>query len=66
MKLTVNGEPHQHQGSGTVDNLLEELGANKAHTALMLNGDVVPSEQWASTTLKENDEVEMLVFVGGG
>ena len=66
MKLTVNGEPHEQSGNGTVNALLEELGANKAHTALMLNGDVVPSEQWAATTLKENDEVEMLVFVGGG
>ena len=66
MKLTVNGEPHEHCGSGTIDALLEELGANKAHTALMQNGDVVPAADWISTKLKENDEVEMLVFVGGG
>jgi sulfur carrier protein len=66
MKLTVNGEPHEHQGNGTVDALLEELGANKAHTALMLNGDVVPSTDWETTTLNENDGIEMLVFVGGG
>ena len=66
VKLTVNGEPHEHQGNGTIDALLEELGANKEHTALMLNGDVVPSANWKTTALKENDEVEMLVFVGGG
>jgi len=66
MKLTVNGEPHDHQGDGTIDTLLEELGANKAHTALMLNGDVAPSNGWKTTKLNENDEVEMLVFVGGG
>ena len=66
MKLTVNGEPHEHQGDGTVDALLEELGANKEHTALMVNGDVVSSNDWKTTTLNENDEVEMLVFVGGG
>ena len=66
MKLNVNGEPHEHTGNGTVDALLEELGANKEHTALMLNGDVVPSSGWKTTTLNDNDEVEMLVFVGGG
>ena len=66
MKLTVNGEPHEHQGDGTVDALLEELGANKEHTALMVNGDVVSSNDWKTTTLRENDNVEMLVFVGGG
>ncbi|MBT8043108.1 MAG: sulfur carrier protein ThiS [Pontiella sp.] len=66
MKLTVNGEPHAHQGDGSIAALLEELGANKAHTALMVNGDVVPSDRWDATKLEESDEVEMLVFVGGG
>jgi len=66
MKLQVNGEPHEHQGNGTINALLEELGANKAHTALMVNGDVMPSDDWKTTALNENDEVEMLVFVGGG
>lgn len=66
MKLTVNGEPHEHQGGETPDALLEELGAKKEHTALLLNGSVVPSKEWKTTTLNENDEVEMLVFVGGG
>ncbi len=66
MKLTVNGEPHQHAGDGSIAALLEELGTKKEHTALMLNGDVVPSKDWKTTALVENDEVEMLVFVGGG
>ena len=66
MKLTVNGYEHDHQGGGSIDALLEELGAKKEHTALMVNGAVIPSEEWHSTTLSENDEIEMLVFVGGG
>ena len=66
MKITVNGEIHEHQGTGSVNALLDELGANKAHTALMINGNVVPSTDWATPVLNENDEVEMLVFVGGG
>jgi sulfur carrier protein len=66
MRLTVNGETHEHLGDGTVDTLLGELGANQAHTALMVNGNVVPSNDWKTTTLNENDEIEMLVFVGGG
>ncbi len=66
MKLTVNGDEHNHQGGGSIDALLDELGAKKEHTALMVNGAVVPSEAWNSTALKENDEIEMLVFVGGG
>ena len=66
MRLTVNGESHEHLGNGSVDALLDELGANKAHTALMVNGEVIPSEDWETKGLNENDEIEMLVFVGGG
>ena len=66
MKLVINGEPHEHEGNGSVDALLDELGAKKAHTALMVNGNVLPSTDWESPILNENDEVEMLVFVGGG
>ena len=66
MKVTVNGEVHEHQGDGTIEALLEELSANPAHTALVINGEVVRSSEWDSTILNENDEVEMLVFVGGG
>jgi thiamine biosynthesis protein ThiS len=66
MKLKVNGKPHEHTGDRSVVGLLEGLGANPAHTALMLNGDVVPSEDWKITPLQEDDDVEVLVFVGGG
>lgn len=66
MKLTVNGNPHEHLGNGSIAELLEELGANPEHTALMVNGDVIPSSEWSSAVLNENDDVEMLVFVGGG
>ena len=66
MKLTVNGAPHEHGGSGSVAALLEELGAVKAHTALMVNGAVVPASEWEVVKLEEKDEIEMLVFVGGG
>ena len=66
MKLTVNGEAHIHPGDGTLAAVVEELGANPAHAAVMRNGDVVPSEAWANTALHENDKIEMLVFVGGG
>jgi thiazole synthase/sulfur carrier protein len=66
MKLTVNGKSHEHNGTGSITALLDELGAVKAHTAIMVNGAVVPSADWETSALNENDEIEMLVFVGGG
>jgi len=66
MNIELNGEPHTHQGDGSVLSLLAEIGANKDHTALMLNGQIVPSETWGEPQLKEGDELELMVFVGGG
>ena len=66
MNIILNGDPHIHNGKATIESLLDEVGANKDHTALMLNGNVVPAEKWPITSIQENDEIEMLVFVGGG
>jgi thiamine biosynthesis protein ThiS len=66
MELTVNGESHQHEGDGTIQALLEEMGSRPDRTAVMVNGDVVPRERWDGTRLEEGDTVELLVFAGGG
>ena len=66
MNITVNGEAHIHQGNGTLISLPDEIGAQKEHTALMLNGNVIPAIDWSTQSLTENDQIEILVFVGGG
>ncbi len=66
MQILLNGESYTYNGVATIDGLLDEVGANKDHTALMLNGSVIASEKWTKEEIKEKDEVEMLVFVGGG
>ncbi|MDH3981571.1 MAG: sulfur carrier protein ThiS [Kiritimatiellaceae bacterium] len=66
MNLVVNGKTHTHVGNGSIEALLDEIGAKKNHTALMVNGAVISSNDWETATLKENDQIEMLVFVGGG
>jgi thiamine biosynthesis protein ThiS len=66
MNLIVNEEPVKYEGAPFVESLVEELGAKKAHTALMLNAKIIPVEKWATTALMEGDQIEMLVFVGGG
>jgi thiamine biosynthesis protein ThiS len=46
MFLTVNGEKYEHGGDGTIPALLTELGATPEHTALTVNGELVPSKDW--------------------
>jgi sulfur carrier protein len=36
------------------------------HVITELNGTIVPSAQWAQTSIKEGDALELVTFVGGG
>jgi sulfur carrier protein len=66
MDLIVNGKPHLHLGDGSIAELLDEMGAKPAVTAVVINGEVVPRSRWAAVRLKEHDEVELLVMAAGG
>ena len=66
MQILLNGETYDYNGETNINALLDDIGANKDHTALMLNGSVIPSDNWKDQKINENDEVEVLVFVGGG
>ncbi len=66
MNITVNGNKHSHQGTGLLDSLLKELGANPEAVALMVNELVIPRTERAGVVLKDGDRVEVLSFMGGG
>jgi len=66
MNIILNGEIHNHEGNKSINSLLDELKVNKNHTATMINGNVISKENWNNQIINENDEVEVLVFVGGG
>ena len=66
MNLVVNGETHDHNGRGTIGELLQECQADPSRTAIMINGDVVLRSLWESVKLSEGDHVELLTFAGGG
>ena len=66
MQLTVNGETHEHRGSGTLRELLQELGAEPARVAVVVNDEVVPRDRRDALRLRPADRVEVLAFAGGG
>lgn len=75
MNLIVNGSPHEHTGDGTVPALLAEMGATPEHSAVTVNGELVPKDPaapeqgeggWKTFKLSDGDTVEVLTFVGGG
>lgn len=66
MTIKVNGQTYEHKGEGTLDSLLQELGANPVAVALMLNEQMVPRAERAGVSFKAGDRIEILSFMGGG
>jgi len=66
MRLVINGEEKQFTGITTLASLVEQLGLKADRLAIELNRDIVPRAKWNETSLKEDDRLEIVHFVGGG
>ena len=66
MKVFVNGEPREINGTPSLAQLIEELDLPAARIAIELNRAVVRRSDWDSTMLKDDDRIEIVHFVGGG
>jgi thiamine biosynthesis protein ThiS len=66
MKLYINGEARDFNGPLSLAALVEQLGMKQDRVAVERNRDIVPREQWAATSLADNDKLEIVHFVGGG
>jgi thiamine biosynthesis protein ThiS len=64
--LTINGEPRIIDDAPTLAGLIHSLGMKPDRVAVELNLEIVPRTQWASTSLKDGDKLEIVHFVGGG
>ena len=65
--ISINGE-RKLLSSSTLIELLEENGVDsiKGGVAVALNGEVVPRADWAQTSMKCDDKVEIVHIVRGG
>ncbi|MHC4197943.1 MAG: sulfur carrier protein ThiS [Planctomycetota bacterium] len=66
MRLRVNGETETYPDGITVRELLDSLGISNRPVAVELNRKVVPRDKLGEKTLKEDDSLEIITFVGGG
>jgi sulfur carrier protein len=68
MTVIVNGRPTQVEAGQTVVGLLAALGhpAGGPGIAVAVNGEVVPRGTWSTTTLDDNDRIEVLGASQGG
>jgi sulfur carrier protein len=65
MKIVVNGKPVE-TSTGSLEELLVELGFGTTVVATAVNGDFAPAPKRPTISLKEGDQVEILAPMQGG
>ena len=63
--VKINGEYVDVSGKTVLD-YLTLAGYDTKRVAVELNGDIVPKSQYSEIIFKDDDNVEVVSFVGGG
>ena len=66
IEIQLNGKPHSLSEGVNIHSLLEELSIPKGKVAIELNRKVLHKENYTKTVLKNNDQVQIVTFIGGG
>ena len=66
MQITLNGDPYTLPGPLTIADLLARLEIDGRRVAVERNLFVIKRDRYATTTIGEGDEIEIVNFVGGG
>lgn len=66
MHIIVNGEKLEVASGLNLLALLDQIGKPVAHVAVEHNGEVIDRDGFARVILGENDQLEIVHFVGGG
>ena len=66
MKIIVNGSFEIVNENSTIYDLIIGKGLNPDKIVVEYNYDIIQSDGYKTVILKNNDELEILNFVGGG
>ncbi len=66
MKLEINGEVRSVPAAANIRELLDNLGIKPDRIAVELNRVLIKRQDWNATTIKDQDRLEIVQFVGGG
>jgi thiamine biosynthesis protein ThiS len=64
--IMLNGERREWPREQSIEHLLQDLALDSRVVAVELNKLVIKRGRYAETIVQENDEVEIVSFVGGG
>jgi len=66
ISITLNGQKHDIPDGSTVADILPMIGADRQQVAVVVNETIVRPDNRAAHLLHDNDQVDVLVFAGGG
>ncbi len=66
MQIQLNGSTKTIPPATTVAGLVQELGVPLTSVVIELNRAIVQPDSYATVVLQDNDQVEIIRFVGGG
>jgi thiamine biosynthesis protein ThiS len=66
MNIKINGKGEYVEKAGSIAELISRKGLSCDRIVVEHNLRVVPREEWAGIALQENDNIEIVSFVGGG
>jgi len=66
MQIQLNGSIKTVPEAMTVTGLLQDLGLASASVVVELNRAILQPESYTTILLQDNDQVEIIRFVGGG
>lgn len=66
MKIILNGKEREVKDDITVAQLISDLNVNIKNVAVELNLNILNKSEYAAIKLKQNDQVEIVLPIGGG
>lgn len=66
MQITLNGERRDVPDRLTIEGLIQHLSLAPERLAVERNREVVRRAEWPRLSLEEQDQIEIIHFVGGG
>lgn len=66
MKIFINGETKDLEKEVTLSQLLIQFSLPSQRIAIELNKEVVRKRDWENIEIKDEDNIEIVHFVGGG
>ncbi len=66
MKITINGQSKELNDRSSLHEIITQFSKDCSRVIAEVNGEIVKSPVWPSTTIKDGDTIELVTFVGGG